>query len=191
MPILDSVISIFTRLFTAKKGSRFRRKKNRRPRALPRKKRSRLKNKNPRRLLKRPIKRLRLRQAVAIKRKGALRKKSRKLTSDSLRISSQQKSSARFKNNIKKTVLNEQVRVGEVTHYFSKIMVGVVKVMHQPLRIGDRVRFKGASTDFEQTVKSLQVESRDVQAGKPGQLVGLKVNAVTKPGDKVYRIKVF
>lgn len=75
--------------------------------------------------------------------------------------------------------------VGEITHYFSKIGVCVVKVK-RPLAVGDKIQIKGHTTDFIQTVESMQVEGRDVRMARKGQLVGLKVKEPTRPGDEVY-----
>lgn len=79
------------------------------------------------------------------------------------------------------------VFVGDITHYFSKIMVCVVKVQG-PLTIKDRIRIKGSSTDFTQTVGSMQIESVDVKSTRRGQLIGLKLTRVARPGDKVFKI---
>ncbi len=79
------------------------------------------------------------------------------------------------------------VLVGEVTHYFSKIQVCVLKITGKGLVIYDKIHFQGTSTDFKQTVRSLQVESLDVKVAKNGQLVGLKVDKLVKIGDKVYK----
>ena len=78
--------------------------------------------------------------------------------------------------------------VGEITHYFSKISVVVVKVEEHPILIADTIIVKG-SEEFSQKVQSLQVESKDVRFARKGELVGLQVIQPAKPGDKVYKIK--
>jgi len=82
----------------------------------------------------------------------------------------------------------KNIFVGEITHYFSKIEVVVVKVIQREINVGDKIRIRGAATNFVQMVKSLQIESVNVEQAKKGQLAGLKVEQKTKPGDKVYRI---
>lgn len=79
--------------------------------------------------------------------------------------------------------------VGEITHYFQKISVVVIKVAEHPILIGDLIHIKGSSSDFTQKVASLQVESKDVRFARKGELVGLQVIEIAKPGDKVYKIK--
>jgi len=79
-------------------------------------------------------------------------------------------------------------RIGEITHYFSRIQVVVIKLT-KGLKVGEKIRIKGSSNDFVQTVKSLQIESVDVKAAKKGELVGLKVQKIAKEGDLVFRVK--
>jgi hypothetical protein len=78
-------------------------------------------------------------------------------------------------------------KVGEITHFFSRISVAVVRVTHHSLVLGDKIRVKGELTDYVQVVRSLQVESVEVQVAKKGQIVGLKVNSPVKVKDEVYK----
>lgn len=82
-----------------------------------------------------------------------------------------------------------EVRVGEITHYFSRIQVVVLKITAGKLCVGENIRIQGKGTDFAQKVQSLQIESVDVKSAKKGQLVGLKVLKKARPGDRVYKIK--
>ena len=78
-------------------------------------------------------------------------------------------------------------KVGEVSHYFTKINVAVVD-MTAPLRIGDRIAIKGMTTNFEQTVESMQIEHEDVEEVKEGDSIGLKVEERVREGDIVYKL---
>jgi putative protease len=84
---------------------------------------------------------------------------------------------------------SRDVCVGEVTHFFSKISVVVLKMTHGTIRLGDLIRIQGKKTDLRQKVSSLQVESLDVKSAKKGQLVGLQVVKKVDVGDKVYKIQ--
>lgn len=81
------------------------------------------------------------------------------------------------------------LRIGEVTHYFSKIGVVVIKIRQGPLRVGDKIKIEGRGQSFVQAVQSLQIESVDVASAKKGDLVGMKVTQAVKEGDKVFKIK--
>lgn len=81
----------------------------------------------------------------------------------------------------------ELKEVGRVTHYFTKIGVAVVNLT-DTLSVGDKILIKGALTNFEQNVESMQIEHKNVNIAQGGQSVGLKVNQRVREGDKVYRI---
>lgn len=76
--------------------------------------------------------------------------------------------------------------IGKVTHYFSKISVAVVKLT-DGLSVGDKILIKGATTDIEQNVASMQIEHENVSSARSGQSVGLKVEGRTRPNDVVYK----
>jgi translation elongation factor EF-1alpha len=76
--------------------------------------------------------------------------------------------------------------VGRITHFFSKIGVAVVELT-EPLTVGDNILVKGPSTDFEQTVESMQIEHKNIQRAEAGQSVGLKLTQQAKERDAVYK----
>lgn len=78
-------------------------------------------------------------------------------------------------------------KVGEVTHYYTRIGVAVVRVT-APLRVGDRIAIKGRTTDFEQVIESMQIEHEAIEEAKPGDLIGLKVVDRVREGDIVYKV---
>jgi putative protease len=77
--------------------------------------------------------------------------------------------------------------VGKVTHYFNKIGVAAV-VLSKPLKVGDKIRIKGKTTDFEQIVESMQINKKEVSEAMAGDLVGIKVKDRVRKKDIVYRI---
>lgn len=78
-------------------------------------------------------------------------------------------------------------KVGEVFTYYSKIGVAALKLTGV-LSVGDKIRIKGANTNFEQVVSSMQIEKQPVQKASSGQSVGIKVNDKVRPGDTVFKI---
>jgi putative protease len=78
------------------------------------------------------------------------------------------------------------VEVGHISHFFSKISVAVVD-LRTPLTVGDKIAIKGPTTDFEQTVDSMQIEHQNVQRAEPGQSIGLKVTQQVREKDTVYK----
>ena len=79
----------------------------------------------------------------------------------------------------------EEREVGRVSDYFARIGVAGVDLTG-PLCVGDTVHIKGHTTDFEQTVDSIQVEHAAVEKAKAGDKIGIKVNDRCRHGDHVY-----
>jgi putative protease len=77
--------------------------------------------------------------------------------------------------------------VGEVTHYFPKVGVAVVRVADE-LHSGDQVRISGPHENFSQRVSSMQIEHQTISSASKGQEVGMKVTQPVRAGDRVYRI---
>lgn len=79
--------------------------------------------------------------------------------------------------------------IGVIEHYFSKIGVAAIKITDGNLKIGDRIHIKGATTDFEQTVESMEINRQKIETAKPGDEIGIKVIDRVREGDKVYKIE--
>lgn len=78
--------------------------------------------------------------------------------------------------------------IGEVSTYFSHVEVAAIKLSGS-LKVGDRVRIKGHTTDFEQLIDSMQINRKDVKEAKKGNEIGIKVNDRVRPNDKVLLIE--
>jgi putative protease len=81
----------------------------------------------------------------------------------------------------------EEKEVGRITHYYGNISVGIVELSDN-LKVGDTIHIKGHTSDFNQTVDSMQIEHKNVSEAKAGDLVGIKVIQKVHPHDKVYKI---
>ena len=81
----------------------------------------------------------------------------------------------------------ELIEVGRITHFYPKISVAIVE-LKAPLSIGDKILIKGATTNFEQTVESMQIEHKNIESAEAGQIIGLKVKDRVRENDKVYKI---
>lgn len=79
-----------------------------------------------------------------------------------------------------------KAEVGKVTHFYSKINVAVVQLT-APLGVGDTILIKGDTTNFEQTIDSMQIEHENIQRAEAGKAIGLKVKDRVRPGDTVYK----
>lgn len=81
----------------------------------------------------------------------------------------------------------EEMQVGKVTHYFTKIGVAVIEVTDGSIKVGDEVHIKGHTSDFRQKVSSMQIEHDKIQMAEPGQSIGVKVEQPVRANDLVYR----
>lgn len=85
--------------------------------------------------------------------------------------------------------VNEEMKpIGEVTHYFGGISVAIVK-FKKPVDVGVTIKFKGANTDFEQKIESMQFDHQDIKTAKKNQEVGIKVSEKVREGDTVYPVE--
>jgi putative protease len=82
----------------------------------------------------------------------------------------------------------EGERVGVVTHYYGHLSVAAVKLETGRLRVGDRIRIHGHTSDFTQRVESLQVEHRAVTEVGPSDDFALKVDEHAREHDVVYKL---
>lgn len=82
--------------------------------------------------------------------------------------------------------MENEKEVGLVTHFFSKIDVAVIKLKDE-LNVGDKILFRGSTTNFDQIVKSMQIEHESVEKAKAGQSIGLKVKDKVRENDVVYK----
>lgn len=77
--------------------------------------------------------------------------------------------------------------IGRVTHYFSHLNVAAVD-LSEPISVGDIVHFKGHTSDFIQTVESMQIEHQEVKVAAPGDDVAIRVRDHVREHDKLYRM---
>ena len=80
------------------------------------------------------------------------------------------------------------MKVGELTHYYNKIGVGVIHVLGT-IKVGDRIKISGHDHEFEQEVTSMQIEHKSINSAKKGDDVGMKIDQPAKEGDEVYKVE--
>lgn len=73
-------------------------------------------------------------------------------------------------------------KIGVVTHYYGNIGVAIIALTGK-LSKGDNVKFEGGKTEFEQTIESMQIDHKEIESAKKGDVVGIKVDE--KVGDNV------
>jgi translation elongation factor EF-1alpha len=79
-------------------------------------------------------------------------------------------------------------QVGVVIKFFAKPSVAAIEVTGTAIMKGDRLAFKGHTTDFTEVVKSMEIDNKTVEEAKPGDMIGLKVSQRVRENDKVYKV---
>ena len=82
----------------------------------------------------------------------------------------------------------EEKKIGDVIKFFGKIGVAAIRLLEGSLKVGDKIRIVGHTTDVSLTVDSLQVENQNVQEAGPGADIGIKVKDRVREHDAVYKV---
>ncbi|MFO8100866.1 MAG: translation elongation factor-like protein [Dehalococcoidia bacterium] len=77
--------------------------------------------------------------------------------------------------------------VGTVSKFFAKPMVAGID-LSASVKLGDKLHIKGHTTDMQFVIGSMQIDNANVEEGKQGDSIGIKVTDRAREGDKVYRI---
>jgi len=79
--------------------------------------------------------------------------------------------------------------IGRITHYFSKIGVGIIEINKGTLQLGNTIHIQGHTTDYYQKISSMQMEHNSVEMVSVGETVGLKVDYEVRENDIVFVVK--
>ncbi len=77
-------------------------------------------------------------------------------------------------------------KIGEVTHCYNRISVAVIQLSGD-IKVGERISIIGHTTEFSQTVESMQVDHQPIETARAGDEIALKVWDFVRRGDLVYR----
>lgn len=80
-----------------------------------------------------------------------------------------------------------EIAIGTVSDFFAHPVVAGVDLTG-PLKAGDKVLFKGHTTDLEIVISSMQIHSQNVTEAKAGDSVGIKVPSRVRRGDTVFKV---
>ncbi len=89
------------------------------------------------------------------------------------------------KKKVKAVKVKIQKPIGVVTHFYGGIEVAIIK-FKKPMKKGAVIKIKGATTDFEQKIGSMQYDHKDIAVAKKGQSVGMKVDDKVRDGDEIF-----
>ncbi len=85
---------------------------------------------------------------------------------------------------VKKKAAKQAKGIGVVTHYFPHVRAAVIK-LKAPRSVGETIKIKGHTTDFKQTISSMQIDRVPINEAKKGDEIGLLVNSRVRQHDIV------
>ena len=77
--------------------------------------------------------------------------------------------------------------IGKVSDFFAHPVVAGIELT-EAVKVGDKIKIKGHTTDLEMTVASMQIDNAQVDEAKAGDSIGIKVPERVRSGDSVYKI---
>ena len=80
-----------------------------------------------------------------------------------------------------------EIRVGKITHYYNRISVAVAE-LNDGLKVGDKIAILGHTTEFTQTVQSMEIDHKQIDSAGGGQEIALKVWDTVRRGDLIYKV---
>ena len=78
--------------------------------------------------------------------------------------------------------------IGFVEHWFGHLMVAGIKITDGPLKVGDKVRIKGHTSDFICSIDTMEMEHGHIDVANNGDDIGVKVPEHARDNDKVYLV---
>jgi len=79
----------------------------------------------------------------------------------------------------------EEKQIGVVDHFYSNISVCMIKLT-DGLKVGDKIRIKGNTSDLTQEIASMQINRVPAQEAKTGDLISVKVEQKVRKDDAVF-----
>ena len=83
-------------------------------------------------------------------------------------------------------IMAKEKPIGKVISYYSGIQVAAVDLTGK-IKVGEKIRIKGTTTDFTQEIDSMQIEHEQVKEASKGDSIGIKVQDKVRVNDMVYK----
>jgi selenocysteine-specific translation elongation factor len=77
--------------------------------------------------------------------------------------------------------------IGAVSDFFARPVVAGID-LNGTLKVGDKIKIKGHTTEIEMNVDSMQIDNTAVTEARAGDSVGIKVTDRVRKGDSVYKV---
>lgn len=115
------------------------------------------------------------------KKEKAVNQKKPQVASRTTRKTTPRKQAALLKTGL------EMITCGTCEGYFEKIEVGIIRLT-KAVRKGDIILIEKSGGLFQQEIKSMQIDRKEVKLATTGSEIGLKLAMPPQIGGKVYKI---
>ncbi len=78
--------------------------------------------------------------------------------------------------------------VGVVIKFFTKPGVAALKITKGSIKKGDILKYKGHTTDFNEEIKSMEIDNQPVDEARVGDTIGIKVEERVREKDVAYKV---
>ena len=78
--------------------------------------------------------------------------------------------------------------IGTVVHQWRQVGAALISVAEGQLGVGDTIHIKGHTTDFVQTLESMQIDHEPVDSARAGEEVAIGVTDRVRVQDKVFLV---
>jgi translation elongation factor EF-1alpha len=79
-------------------------------------------------------------------------------------------------------------KIGEIVKFFAKPSVAAIKITAGELKVGDKIKLVGHTTNFEEVISSMEVNNQKVEKAVVGDYIGVQVSDRVRPGDEVFKV---
>ena len=84
--------------------------------------------------------------------------------------------------------MSEETLIGHISHYFGKIQVAAIELTDGDLSVGDTIHIVGHTSDFTQTIDSMQIDRVEVTHAEKSKSIGIRAVEHARVGDKVFKV---
>lgn len=79
--------------------------------------------------------------------------------------------------------------LGHVRHFYPRAGAAAIEIERGMIREGDTIRIVGHGQDLIEPVRSIQIDREPVREARPGDIVGVLVDARVKENDEVFLLR--
>lgn len=80
----------------------------------------------------------------------------------------------------------KRIQLGEVVHYYPRVEVASINLIHNDLEVGQTILIEGNTTYLEEKVASIEKDGKPIKKAEKGTEVGVKISSRVRENDNVF-----